>query len=157
MKSKLFQILCFTIFATFAFAQAPQTLTYQGKLTDASGNAIDGFVELNFKLYDALSGGNLLWQESQQVEAIDGLVNVILGTVTPLDLSFGQPLWLSISVDGGSELEPRTELTSAAASFYAHAIADGSVTDSKIGDATVVRSLNGVRDHVMLMAGNNVT
>ena len=50
MKSKFFLILCFTIFATFAFAQAPQTLTYQGKLTDASGNATDGSLALNFKL-----------------------------------------------------------------------------------------------------------
>ena len=157
MKSKFFLILCFTIFATFAFAQAPQTLTYQGKLTDASGNAIEGSVALKFKLYDASSGGNLLWEESQQVEAIDGLVNVILGSVTPLALSFGQPLWLSISVDAGSELEPRTELTSAVSSFYASTIADSSVTDSKIGNDTVVRSLNGLRDDVMLMAGNNVT
>jgi len=159
MKSKTIMILYFTIFTTFtlAFAQAPRTLTYQGKLTDASGNAIEGSVGLNFKLYDASSDGNLLWQESQQVEANDGLVDAILGTVTPLELSFDQPLWLGISVDGGSELEPRTELTAAAASFYAHAIADGSVTDSKIGDDTVVRSLNGIRDDVMLMAGNNVT
>ena len=157
MKLKLFLILYLVIFATFAFAQEPQKMTYQGKLTDASGNAIDGSVELNFKLYDASSGGDLLWEESQQVEAHDGLVDVILGTVTPLELGFGQLLWLGISVDGGSELEPRTELTAAAASFYAHAIADGSVTDAKIGDDTVVRSLNGVRDDVMLMAGNNVT
>ena len=156
MKIKLFLILFFTMFAML-FAQAPQKLTYQGKLTDASGNAIEGSVELNFKLYDASSGGNLLWEESQQVEANDGLVDVILGTVMPLELSFGQPLWLGISVDGGNELEPRTELTSAAASFYAHTIADSAVTDSKIGDDTVVRSLNGVRDHVMLMAGNNIT
>jgi len=157
MKSKLFLILYFVIFATFAFAQAPRTLTYQGKLTDASGNTIEGSTELNFKIYDTSSGDNLLWEESQQVEVEDGLVNVILGMVKPLELAFGQPLWLGISVGGGSELEPRTELTSAAASFYAHAIADGSVTDSKIGDGTVVRSLNGVQDDVMLMAGNNVT
>ncbi len=156
MKTAIFLILSTLILVGFAFAQAPQTLSYQGKLTDAAGEPItDGQVQLDFKLYDSTSGGNPLWQESQQVAVNDGLVNVILGSITPLNFPSDQPLWLGISVNG-SELEPRTELTSAVYSLYAHSIGDGSVTESKIADGAVVRSVNGVRDDVILMAGENV-
>ncbi len=94
MKTKLFLILCYMMFATLAFAQAPHTLSYQGKLTDAAGEPItDSQVQLDFKLYDSASGGNPLWQESQQVQVNNGLVNVILGSITPLNIPSDQPLW----------------------------------------------------------------
>ncbi len=51
------------LFATSVFAQIPQTMSYQGVLTDANGTAIaDGPVNLTFKLYDAATDGTLLWE-----------------------------------------------------------------------------------------------
>ena len=46
-------ILCYLIFTTVAFSQIPQTVSYQGVLTDAQGNAVaDGSYSLTFNLYE---------------------------------------------------------------------------------------------------------
>lgn len=105
--------------ATFAFGQIPQTMSYQGVLTEANGNPVNGSVSLTFKLYDAATGGTKLWEETQQVTVINGLFNVILGSVNPLTLPFDKPYWLGICVDGGAELTPRIELTSSPYSMTA--------------------------------------
>ena len=53
------------ILTQLAIAQAPQTLSYQGLLTDTQGNPVaNGNVQLTCKLYDTASGGNLLWNGS---------------------------------------------------------------------------------------------
>ena len=105
--------------ATFAFGQIPQTMSYQGVLTEANGNPVNGSVSLTFKLYDAATGGTKLWEETQQVTVTNGLFNVILGSVNPLTLPFDKPYWLGICVDGGAELTPRIELTSSPYSMTA--------------------------------------
>ncbi len=81
----IFILLCVPI----ALSQVPKTLSYQGVLTDAGGNQIDGKVMLKFKLYDAPNGaGKMLWEESQEVEVTNGIFNAVLGSVTPMDLPF---------------------------------------------------------------------
>jgi len=50
MKHKTLLIPLLMLFATSAFAQIPQTMSYQGVLTDANGTAVaDGPVNLTFK------------------------------------------------------------------------------------------------------------
>ncbi len=42
----------------------PQTMGYQGKLTDGSGNAVaDSNYSLTFSIYDVSGGGSALWTE----------------------------------------------------------------------------------------------
>ena len=46
--------------------QIPQTLSYQGVLTDANGAIVpDGKYTVRFKLYDAAEGGRVVWSEAQ--------------------------------------------------------------------------------------------
>ena len=60
--------LCLLIIPHIAQAQIPQTLSYQGVLTDDLGNPVaDGTYDLGFSLYDALTGGTALWFETQSV------------------------------------------------------------------------------------------
>lgn len=48
----------------FVWGQIPQTISYQGALTDTSGNAVpDGSYEFTFRMYDIANGGNPLWEE----------------------------------------------------------------------------------------------
>ena len=105
------------------WGEIPQTMSYQGVLTDADENPVaDGSYDLAFTLYDAAADGNALWTETQSVDVSDGLFNVILGSTNPLNLDFDMPYWLGIAVGEGSELSPRTELTSSAYSLNARGV-----------------------------------
>ena len=113
------------IIGTFAATSAPTAQTgngvpnlisYQGYLTDDSGNPIDGTATLTFGIYTDVIGGSLLWSETQpSVPISDGYFSVMLGSVTPLSSeTFSEPnRYLQVGVDSGSgtvEL-PRQQFT----------------------------------------------
>jgi hypothetical protein len=61
---QIFPILIFLALNFNLFAQ-PTTITWQGKLLDASGNAItQNNVAMTFSMFDASTGGNQLWPAS---------------------------------------------------------------------------------------------
>ena len=93
-----------------ALAQAPRLIPYQGVLTDG-GAPVTSATNVTFSLFDVASGGAALWTETQSVTPdANGVFAVQLGSVSDLDdLSFGDPLWLEVSV-GGAALGPRTAL-----------------------------------------------
>lgn len=161
MKQKiLFSLLMLTALLSVQILQAqiPQTLSYQGVLTDANGNAVsDGNYNIFFKIYDDVTTGNLLWTEGLGVDVTKGIFNVILGTINPLSLAFDRQYWLGITIGDGAELSPRIQLTASPYSLNAQSVADGAVTASKISAAQVVKSINSLRDDVTLTAGDNVT
>ncbi|MBN2543570.1 hypothetical protein JXI42_11960 [bacterium] len=103
-----------TIFAvSFSFAQIPQIISYQGYLTDSEDDPVpDGTYNITFSLYDAATGGTLLWNETQSVTVTNGLYSVYLGAVTPFSLEFDAPYWLELEFDG-TILTPRYKLASA--------------------------------------------
>lgn len=159
MKSKLlFLSTILILFAGIVFGQIPQTISYQGVLTDASGTTVpDGNYNLAFKLYDATSGGSALWAENQSVAVAHGIFNVILGSVNPLTLPFDKQYWLGVTVGTSSELVPRISLTSTPYSLIAKSIVDNAVTSSKIPSGNVVKSINLLTDNITLEAGSNVS
>ncbi len=155
MKSLIFLIM---FMSGLVNAQIPKTLSYQGVLTDASGTAVtDGSYSLTFKLYESATSGPLVWEETQSVTVANGIFSVILGSSTTLNLLFNKQYWLGIAVDGGSELQPRIQLTSAAYSLNAQSVADSAVTGAAIASGSVVRSINSLTEDVNLVAGDNVT
>ena len=98
---------------------APDSLSFQGLLTDSLGNPIDSTgVSITFKLY---KGGSAVWTEVQSVDVNNGVFNVLLGKVTDLStLAFDQPIDLGIKLNGeDNEMSPRTPLAAAA---YAKAL-----------------------------------
>jgi len=116
-----------------AWAQIPETINYQGILNNADGSAVaDGFFNLVFRLYDVETGGTNLWSESVSTFVKDGLLSVILGETIPLTLSFDRQLWLGITVSGGTELTPRSKLTSVPYSLNSLSVADNAVSLEKI-------------------------
>lgn len=140
------------------FSQVPETMSYQGVLTDPDGNAVaDGEYKLTFRLYSSPNNSVLLWEETHEnVPVQNGIFSVILGGIIPLEMPFDQLYFLGISVGDDSELTPRIELTSSAYSLNARSVSDSSITASKIADGQVVRSLNGLTDDVVLSEGDNV-
>jgi len=96
------------------YSQTPQTLNYQGYLTDAGGNSVsDGNQNITFRIYDVSTGGAALWTEARTVTTTDGVFSVVLGENTPIDLAFDTQYYLGITV-GATELSPRTKLASSA-------------------------------------------
>src|SRR5687767_10530798 len=81
--------------------EAPKLLPFQGHLTDQNGGAVSNGVRLvQFKIYNVPSGGNPVWAgELHRTTINGGLVNVLLGTKTPLaNVIFDQQLYLEITV-----------------------------------------------------------
>jgi hypothetical protein len=84
--------------------------TYQGKLTDSSGNPISGPRHMTFRLFDALTAGNQVGDTVTRAP-----VNISGGLFTvQLDFGFGvflgEKRWLETAVSG-EVISPRVELT----------------------------------------------
>ncbi len=124
MKSKqtLFVYLYFILVPQFFLqAQVPRLISYQGVLTDASGNIRpDGDYDFTFTLFDGSTGGNMLWSETKSLSIEHGLFNTHLGDQTgfPVSLLFDKQYWLSIKV-GNDQLSDRIPLTSVGYSLNA--------------------------------------
>ena len=118
----------------------------------------NGDYNLTFKLYNVQTGGTSLWNETKTINVVGGIVNTQLGSVTPIpSATFVEAAWLGITVSTGSELTPRIALSSVPYSFMSMNVPDGSITATKIANGEIVKSLNGLKDNVNLVAGSNVT
>ena len=169
-------LLMLTLLGT-AHAQIPRMLSYQGVLSDTLGNPKpDGGYNLTFRLYESASGGSAIWSEQRTVQLKRGLFNTALGEQTPFGTGvlFDRPYWLSMQLGGGPELSPRVALTAVGYSLnavradtarfaqqapgqafvdsarIAGSVPDNSITEAKIRQGGVVRSLNGLTDRITL-------
>lgn len=129
----------FTIFTSQAFSAIPQTISYQGYLTDNAGAPIDTTVNITFKIYDDPSGGTALWTSPRIVQVSNGVYSIQLGSVTPLvGLQFDVPYFLGIDIESNGEMTPRQAFESvpysvvSAQAEVAQSVASGVVTDSSI-------------------------
>jgi hypothetical protein len=96
-------------------AQIPQTMDYQGMLKDSNGTPLTGTRFMEFRIYDALTAGNLLWSEQHlSVDIIDGLFAVTLGETNAIPNNFfqGYPEQFITFVIEGEEMSPRQKFNS---------------------------------------------
>lgn len=149
MKRLTIITLIITLLAVPALAVVPQLLNVQGVLMDGYGNPLpDDNHYVKFELWNAETGGSLVWFEELMVYQIEGVFNAILGEgeeFYPELLS--QNLWMRIIVDGDDPTEPRIQLTSVATALRAGSVDPGAA----------VRTLNGMTNHVDVLAGANIT
>jgi len=160
-RMRILTVLMFmAVFATAdsGDAQIPQTISYQGVLTDGAGLPVpDGSYAIMFNIYTAASGGSDIWSEIKTVQVAGGIFSVVLGDQSPLTIAFDEQYWLGISVDGGNEYAPRRPFTASAYALNSQTVADSAVTSEKIAAGAVVRSLNALTGDVTLAEGNNVS
>jgi len=96
----------------------PQIIRFQAGLEDAEGASLDGTFDLTFKLYDSETGGIPIWEELQQdVVVEEGVLDVKLGSETPIALPFDKQYWLGVEVEADGEMTPRFEFTTVPYSF----------------------------------------
>jgi len=157
------------VFPRDGSAQIPRTLSYQGILSDTLGTPKpDGTYAITFRLYDAPSGGTLLWVETQSLQVRRGLFSAVLGSQTPFpsSLTFERQYWLGIQPAGNPELLPRIALSAVGYSLnslradsarIAGTVANNSITANKIAAGQVVKSINNIRDAVTLRAQGGAT
>src|SRR5262245_36920343 len=108
MRTQVCILTAVVTIAAFAFLSAavqaatPRLLPFQGRLTHANGTAIaDGATVVQFKLYDAATGGDTVWHgEVQKLTINGGLVSTLLGSRADLsNVDFNQAIYLEITVD----------------------------------------------------------
>ncbi len=125
---------------------SPSTISYQGTLSTASGDPVNGSVGMTFRLYNVSSGGSALWTETRTsgnaVPVSNGLFHVLLGNLTPIPASIWENtnVYLGVQIEGdNAELSPREMVGAVPVAMMATniVIPDSSVTTDKIADGAV--------------------
>jgi len=104
-------VLTILLAAQMMFAQ---TINTQGVLRDANGYSLDdGSYSVTFRIYDAVTGGTLKWNDTYDISVTNGVFSVTLGDDSnPIDtLSDDQPYWIGIEVGSDGEMSPRLKLS----------------------------------------------
>ena len=122
-------------------ALTTSTINFQARLEGTAGAIVpDGTYNVQFKLYDASSAGTLLWTETRQnsasqgVAVTNGYLSVALGSVNafPTTINWDQQLYLTMNIGGTSvgasptydgEMSPRLALTAVPYAFRAGQLA----------------------------------
>ena len=176
------QNLAVTDYDASLFPQLPRKMNYQGVIKDGGGNPLDGSHDLTLTIYRYSPAIGVGWQavysETQSVAMNDGLFNVIIGDSTPLNPgvfsgleglmapSREGNLELGISVDGGTELTPRTKLLPVPYAFRAEYVNrfpaphydSGWTSISQVETVTFDHNLDGnVDDYVVDMTCKDTT
>lgn len=113
----------------------PGTVSYQGTLTTALGEPVNGTVAMTFRLYSVPTGGSALWTETRTggnaVPVSNGLFHVLLGSLTPISESIlcTETLYLGVQIASDGEMTPR-EVVGVVP--MAMTVPDGAVTSSKL-------------------------
>lgn len=125
-----------------AAADVPQTLTHQGRLYDASGNAVTGIVEVEFNIYDAPDAGVAIWTEKLMVTFDEGYFSVQLGATKAFTGVFdGSVRYFGIKVGADPEMAPRVAIRSVPYAMVAgNAIGDITPTSVSIGGTEVINA-----------------
>ena len=90
--------------AALAIADVPRELSYQGRLTDDVGTAVDTTADLTIVIFADEAGTTPLWQETHpDVTVVNGLFDVVLGSINPIpDTVFnGEVRWLGMQIESG--------------------------------------------------------
>jgi len=141
------------LFVPVLLGQIPRTISYQGVLTDNSGNPQpDGDYSFIFNFYEVSTGGNLIWGETKTLNVSKGLFSTSLGDQTPFssDVKFDKPYFLGIKVGSEPELSTRIALTSSGYSLTSDNALD-------VAEGKVVKSLNGLKDAVTIEGSGGTT
>ena len=126
-----------TLYTLHSYAAVPHLINYQGRLTDASGTPLNGSYNLTFRIYDAESAGNLLWEETQAGTVIQkGIFSILLGSVTALNLPFDKQYFLEIKVNN-EVMSPRQRISASAYAIRAEKAESAEGTIKATGGLTI--------------------
>ena len=128
---------------------APNSITFAGRLSTSAG-PVNGAQVITFKVFDALTGGTAVWNDTLSVTADNGLVFATLGsTANPLDQTVfaGSTEYLEITI-GSETLTPRLPMNAVPYSVSAS-------TSDKLGTITPSQVVQSVTAGAGLSGGGN--
>lgn len=129
----------------------------QGRLTDASGNPLNGNYSIVFRLYDVLTGGTAICEDTNSVAVADGLFNSEIGNCWTDDIT-GQQLYLGIQVGSDGEMSPRKPIYPVP---YAWSLIPGADIIGTVINGPILHLENwsgdgrGLRSYAMATTGEN--
>jgi hypothetical protein len=149
-----------------ARADVPSTISFTGRLSN-TGGPVNGSVTLVFDIFDAVTAGHSVWQETHgSVQVSAGLVFADLGGSTTLDATIfdGSDRFLQVTVNG-EVLTPRLALGSVPYAIRAGVadqvgdLAAGQVQARVTGTCPAGSSISGIgaTGSVTCEADNNTT
>jgi hypothetical protein len=89
-----------------AEAAMDDVIPVQGRLTDDSGNPLNGTYSIRFSIYNVSTGGTALCVDVDDVQVTNGLFNAHMDYCENADIS-GEQLWLGVKVGSDPEMTPR--------------------------------------------------
>ena len=91
-------------------------LTVQGQLRNSTSDAVSGYFNMSFNIYDVDTGGAPLYQKNVTGVYVDsnGIYSMTLDNI---DIPFSSNYYLGIFVDDDSEMSPRLNITDASTVF----------------------------------------
>jgi len=129
------------IYSTPAYAGVPMLLSFQGRLTNASGSLLGSSgtnYYFKFDIYPSLTGGSSLWSSGATaitIKVTQGVFNTLLGDTSAgydvLNLDFDSPTYylevqVSSIIDSGFEtLSPRQRIAAAGFAINAETVHGG--------------------------------
>ena len=164
---RLTPVLLGLAFAAPAFGQSsavPTLVSYQSRVTDASGNLIGAPTPVNrialFRIYDSAGGSARLYSEQQTVTIANGEFSILLGTGTQIGTDTGNTFstfnaavfagatrFLGVTIDDGDgnpfndpEMSPRQQLATTPFAFrsaVAESVALGGVNALSLANNSV--------------------
>lgn len=81
----------------------------QGRLTDASGRALNSTVVITTSIYDVSAGGTARCSDDDLTDVVNGLFTMAMDFCTASDFN-GDQLYLGIKVGADAEMTPRQEI-----------------------------------------------
>lgn len=137
MKKCLIILTVLLLLAVGAFAQAPNEISYQGKLTNADGAPITTSSSVTFAIYAASAGGTAIYTSTQTITPDEnGIFTVNLAGVDGTDFN-GSIRYLGIKVGSDDEMTPRQRINSAPYSYSTQNIPSNSVNSANIVDNSI--------------------
>lgn len=109
------------LLTTMSVMSIADVITVQGQLVDEQATPWTGLIPIEFTIYDAPSGGSALWAESLEVDVLNGVFTITLGTILPLEASlFESPdQWLGLNMGGVGEQSERFRLSASTVAIRA--------------------------------------
>lgn len=138
------------------YSQVPRLLSYQGQLLDADNQPYNGFITIDFKLYDVKYGGNSLWSEVQNINVENGYFSVFLGRVSPFskDLHFDKQYYLEVEINKGQMKYERVPLMSSPYAFRSDYSDSSNVSKKALGLEDNTVKLSNLTKEVTTMGGD---
>jgi len=123
------------LFSSLSYAEVPQMINYQGKITTPVGALVDTTVGMVFTIYDQPTDGFVLWTETQPSVVVEkGVFSVLMGSVNPIPDSVftGVVRYLGVKVGADPEMVPRKEMVSVAYAYRTGSDGDWTVSGDSV-------------------------